>query len=109
MNIDAPSVEKLHALCKKHESSMTALLQTLTGTTLFKELPDATELRYATAIQLWRFIDKKHHISDDDMGLWIDGWHQRLLPHQPHEHHAAVGSARCACTMPQHQSWLVHC
>jgi hypothetical protein len=63
MNTDAPSVEKLHVLYKKHESSMTALLHTLTGNALFKESPDATELHYATAIQLRRFIDKKHHIS----------------------------------------------
>jgi hypothetical protein len=66
-------------LCRSHKTSMTALLQAVVGMTLFENLPDAQQLRCATAISLRRFLPSQAEINDSKIGLWIDGWHQDFL------------------------------
>jgi hypothetical protein len=60
--------------CRQHGVSVTALLQVLAGVVLFETFQDAELLECGTAISLRRFFPENRGITDEKMGLWIDGF-----------------------------------
>lgn len=75
ISIPATSLKRLIEYCRRENTTITPLLQTLVGRTLCETFEAADRLRCAVAISLRRFIPPQFQIDDDAMGLWVSAFH----------------------------------
>lgn len=70
IRVSANSVQRIIAQCRRHGTTMTALLQAIVAKTLLDRVP-YDRIRTAVAVSLRRFFDPTFGIDDSVMGLWI--------------------------------------
>ncbi|KAK6336947.1 hypothetical protein TWF718_009736 [Orbilia javanica] len=70
IRVSANSVQRILSQCRKHGTTMTALLQAIVAKSLLNKVP-SDRIRTAVAVSLRRFFDPKLEIDDSVMGLWI--------------------------------------
>lgn len=75
LQIPNAHTDRLREKCKKHKTSVTAVLEVAVGTVLFRQFPEAEALRCGTALSLRRFFPPSLGIDDWKIGVYIDAFY----------------------------------
>ncbi|KAK6525877.1 hypothetical protein TWF281_010921 [Arthrobotrys megalospora] len=84
IRVSANSVQSILTQCRKHDTTMTALLQAIVAKALLDQV-SADRIRTAVAVSLRRFFDPKLEIDDSVMGLWISTYTTEYHKSQFHQ------------------------
>ncbi|KAK6507682.1 hypothetical protein TWF481_006105 [Arthrobotrys musiformis] len=91
IRIPASSVQNILTQCRKHSTTMTALLQAIVAKALLEQVGVSYDrIRTAVAVSLRRFFDPKLGIDDSVMGLWISTYTTEFHKTQFHPRTDAV-------------------